>query len=517
MKIRNYLLSSCLIAALCSCGTSQKENLNLTLSKDTLFDKVKGAWAGQILGCTYGGPTEFQYLSTIIPDSVVMSWGNGEIKKWFDGGGGLYDDVYVDLTFVETFERCGLDAPVDSFAAAFLAKEYPLCHANQQARYNLLQGLSPHASGYWKNNPHANCLDFQIEADFAGIMSPGMVNSAVDFCDRIGHIMAYGDGWYGGVYVAAMYSLAYVSDDIEYIVTEGLKAIPQQSRFYACMTDVINWHKQYPDDWKKCWEEIEKKWGTNDIACPDGIEVPFNIETYVNGAYIILGLLYGQGDFEKTIDISTRAGQDSDCTPATAAGILGVIQGYKAIPEYWKPALERCENIKFPYTDISLSSVYDINLKLLSDVLKANGGKIKGDKYYTTIQKPKTVAWEVSFEGLYPSERRVIKYDLGTEKTFEFNGKGVVLMGMIRQDVKDSNDNYIAILEAYIDGKKVETIEMPYDYIKRKYDIFYNYDLEEGPHKLVIKWINPNEKYAVQCKDMVVYSSIPAEPINPYK
>ena len=135
-------------------------------------------------------------------------------------------------------------------------------------------------------------------------MSPGMVNSAVDFCDRIGHIMAYGDGWYGGVYVAAMYSLAYVSDDIEYIVTEGLKAIPQQSRFYACMTDVINWHKQYPDDWKKCWEEIEKKWGTNDIACPDGVEVPFNIETYVNGAYIILGLLYGQGDFEKTIDIS---------------------------------------------------------------------------------------------------------------------------------------------------------------------------------------------------------------------
>ena len=46
----------------------------------------------------------------------------------------------------------------------------------------------------------------------------------MDFCDRIGHIMAYGDGWYGGVYVAAMYSLAYVSDDIEYIVTEGLKA-----------------------------------------------------------------------------------------------------------------------------------------------------------------------------------------------------------------------------------------------------------------------------------------------------
>lgn len=338
----------------------------------------------------------------------------------------------------------------------------------------------------------------------------------IRFSDKIGHIMNYGDGWYGGVYMGAMYALAYVNNDIYTIVTEALKTIPEQSKFHRCITDVIKYWKQYPNDWRKCWLEIENRHAF-EIGCPEGVFNAFNIDATINAAYCVMGLLYGNGDFFKTMDIATRCGQDSDCNPATAAGILGVIQGYKAIPEYWKPALERCENIKFPYTDISLSSVYDINLKLLSDVLKANGGKIKGDKYYTTIQKPKTVAWEVSFEGLYPSERRVIKYDLGTEKTFEFNGKGVVLMGMIRQDVKDSNDNYIAILEAYIDGKKVETIEMPYDYIKRKYDIFYNYDLEEGPHKLVIKWINPNEKYAVQCKDMVVYSSTPAEPINPYK
>ena len=151
MKIGNFLLNSCFIATLCSCSISQKENLNLTLSKDVLFDKVKGAWAGQTIGCAYGGPTEFQYLSTMVPDSIVISWGAGEIKKWYNGGGGLYDDIYVDLTFVETFERCGLNAPADSFAAAFLAKEYPLCHANQMARYNLLQGLTPPSSGYWKN------------------------------------------------------------------------------------------------------------------------------------------------------------------------------------------------------------------------------------------------------------------------------------------------------------------------------------------------------------------------------
>ena len=81
MKIRKILLSGCLVVTLCSCGGSQNENLNLTLSKDALFDKVKGAWAGQVIGCTYGGPTEFRYLSTMIPDSIVMPWGPGEIKN----------------------------------------------------------------------------------------------------------------------------------------------------------------------------------------------------------------------------------------------------------------------------------------------------------------------------------------------------------------------------------------------------------------------------------------------------
>ena len=59
----------------------------------------------------------------------------------------------------------------------------------------------------------------------------------------------------------------------------------------------------------------------------------------VNGAYIILGLLYGQGDFEKTIDISTRAGQDSDCNPASSGGILGTMIGYNRIPEKFRKEL----------------------------------------------------------------------------------------------------------------------------------------------------------------------------------
>ena len=57
-------------------------------------------------------------------------------------------------------------------------------------------------------------------------MTPGMVNSATKISDRVGHIMNYGDGWYGGVYIAAMYSLAYVSDDIDYVVNDTWTLYP---------------------------------------------------------------------------------------------------------------------------------------------------------------------------------------------------------------------------------------------------------------------------------------------------
>ena len=253
-----------------------KKNEKRILSEQVLKDKVKGAWAGQTFGGRYGGPTEFKFLGTIIQDYIPIPWNEHMVKKWYDSFPGLYDDVYVDLTFVEVFERCGLDAPVDSFAVAFKRTEYPLWHANQVARYNLLQGMKAPQSGHWKNNPHAHCIDFQIEADFAGIMSPGMPNQAAEICDKVGHIMSYGEGWYGGVYVAAMYSLAYVSDDMEYIVEEALKIIPEESDFHKCMSDVIRWHKKYPNDWKRTWFELQNKW-SEEISCPEGIHNSFNI------------------------------------------------------------------------------------------------------------------------------------------------------------------------------------------------------------------------------------------------
>ncbi|MDP4278545.1 MAG: ADP-ribosylglycohydrolase family protein [Bacteroidota bacterium] len=483
------------------------------LKRSVLQDKIKGGWAGQTIGCTYGGPTEFKFKGGIINGQVPITWYDDYAWDTFKQDPGLYDDVYMDLTFVETLSKEGIDAPASSFARAFANADYKLWHANQAARYNILHGIQPPASGYWENNPHADDIDFEIESDFIGMICPGMPMTASVFCDTVGHIMNYGDGWYGGVYLGAVYTLAFMSNDIPAIIEEALNVIPPQSKYRQCIEDVIAYWKKDPSDWKKCWFEIEQKHGF-DVGCPEGVFNGFDIDATINSAYVVIGLLYGNGDFFRTMDIATRCGQDSDCNPASAAGILGVIKGYDAIPSFWKKGLEKVTDIDFPYTSISLNKIYRLNEKLVESVVVRHGGKVEKDKIVINPQKPKQVRFEQSFTGLFPVERRVLKATFNDSIQLTFKGNSVVLMGEV-QKVNRDESNYVALLDAYIDGKKVETFSMPYDYIKRKYDIFYRYNLHpDGEHKLVIHVLNPNENYLINAKEMVVYSSKPLPQIN---
>lgn len=476
----------------------------IAISKEKLMDKIKGGWAGQTIGCTYGGPTEFRYNGTMIQDYVPIAWPDGYIKWWYENNPGLYDDVYMDLTFVDVFDRLGLDAPVDSFAMAFAKAGYMLWHANQAARYNILQGIMPPASGHWLNNPHADDLDYQIEADYAGLMSPGMPNTASEISDKIGHIMNYGDGWYGGVYVGAMYSLAFVSDDIGFIVTEALKTIPKESRYYQCMNDVIRWHNEFPDDWKRTWFECEKKW-SEDVGCPDGVFVPFNIDAVINSAYIVIGLLYGEGDFYKTMDIATRCGQDSDCNPASAAGILGTVLGYSKIPDYWLKNLKEVEDMDFAYTTISLNKAYQMSFDQALQVVERNGGKKEGDQVLISCQQPVPVKLEKAFDGLYPVDRIGVNKRVADVGNVGFEGTGIVFKG----HVQSNNNEYVARVEMYIDGELVETANLPASYITRRHELFWKYQLPKKPHTVSFKWLNPQPDASVNFGEAIVYSDTP--------
>lgn len=437
----------CIITLFVSCNQTYKDGDICDMSISELQDKIKGGWAGQTIGCTYGGHTEFQYNGTIINDYVPIPWTQGYIKWWYDN-----------------------------------------------------------APGHWKNNPHANDIDYQIEADFAGLMSPCMPNYASEISNKVGHIMNYGNGWYGGVFIGAMYSLAFVSDDVNELVNEALKTIPTQSTFYKCILDVIKWKKKYPTDWKATWFEVERKW-TADMSCPDGVYKPMNIDAMVNSAYIVIGLLYGNGDFAKTIDIATRCGQDSDCNPASAAGILGVMIGYDAIPDYWKTNLKEVENTAFVYTNISLQDVYKMSLKHALWSIERNKGSITDDSVRIIYQTPQPVRYEQSFENLRPVERKKLSNMSLKDSTCSvvFNGIGFVLYS---PNITCNDDNYIAEIEVYIDNKILETVSFPMNFTIRKHEMCWNYDLSKGNHTLTFVWKNPQKDIDCKLTEILIYDNI---------
>ena len=332
-------------------------------------------------------------------------------------------------------------------------------------------------------------------------MAPGMVNVAAHYTDDIGHIMNYGDGWYGGVYVAAMYALAFVSDDVEYVVEEALKVIPEQSRYWRCMNDVIQWHKAHPDDWKSCWKMCDERHST-DIGCPDGVHTSFNIDAVINSAYILIGLLYGDGDFGKTMDISTRCGYDSDCNPASAAGILGAMLGYSGIPEKWMKNLREVEDRDFAYTEISLNEAYRMSFDQALEVIEANGGKVSDGDVMIRVQKPQAVRFEEAFAGHSPQPRVNDAKNLSEPVTVTFDGIGIVA----RYWMGAPDSKYVAEVEAVLDGGPVQKIQLPADFRERRLEIFNAYDLDNGPHTLELRWLNPLEGYSLTVTDYVVYA-----------
>ncbi|MEO5893067.1 MAG: ADP-ribosylglycohydrolase family protein [Ferruginibacter sp.] len=500
-----------LLVLICIAGAMQHiyAQKKITISKDVLRDKIKGGWAGQTIGVTFGGPYEFRFQGTFIGDYQPLVWNDSLVKKNMLENAGLYDDLYMDLTFVDVFEKYGLDAPVDSFANAFAHAGYMLWHANQAGRYNILNGIKAPESGAWKNNPHADCIDYQIESDFAGLMSPGMPNTASAISDKIGHIMNYGDGWYGGVYVGAMYTLAFTSGDINYVVNKALETIPPQSEFYQCIRDVIEWHKKYPGDWKQTWLGVQQKWA-NDIGCPEGVFAPFNIDAKVNAAYVVIGLLYGGGDFTRSMEITTRCGQDADCNPSTVGGILGAISGYDKIPDFWKRGLQQAADIDFKYTTMSLNDVYETGYQHALKNIELNGGKINKDNVSITLQQPVAVRFEKSFEGQYPVAMAPVKWNENNDElSFDFDGIGFALKGDASQ--WGSESTYVFNTELWLDGKLAESPKWPVSYTTRRYDLAWKYQLPKGKHSVKIKILNPSKDNKIRSSEAIVYADTPVD------
>ena len=334
-------------------------------------DKMKAGWIGQIAGVCWGAPTEFHYCGTIIPEDKMPKWTPDMINNAFG-----QDDLYVEMTFLRTMEEHGLNVSLRQAGIDFANSGYPLWHANMAGRRNLRAGIAPPDSSHPKFNEHADDIDYQIEADYSGLIAPGMPNIAIELGDKFGRLMNYGDGVYGGIFVGAMYSEAFFEDDMVEIIETALKAIPADCQYAEMIRDMLKWYEEEPNDWLKTWDKIEAKYQDNPeyrkFSCDPG---NFNIDAKINGAYILMGMLYGKKDLDQTIIISTRCGQDSDCNPSNAAGVLFTTLGFSNLPPRFSEKLD--ETKVFSHTAYNFPALIDVCEKLTRQAIEKEGGFVE--------------------------------------------------------------------------------------------------------------------------------------------
>jgi hypothetical protein len=466
------------------------------LSRAAFEDKVRGGWAGQMIGVAFGAPTEFQSNGKII-EGDLPAWTPERITNTLN-----QDDLYVEMTFAAVMDRLGLDATTEQYGEAFRTSQYDLWHANAGARRLLARGIQAPLSGHPKHNVHANDIDFQIEADFIGLMTPGLPQESNTYCERVGRVMNHGDGLYGGMFVAGMYSAAFFERNPRTVVEAGLATLPAESGYARIIRDVLTWSAEHPDDWRRTWQRIQDTWDRDD-PCPDGALQPFNIDAKLNGAYIALGLLHGAGDFGRTIEISTRAGQDSDCNPSSAAGVLGVMLGYDAIPDVWKSGIPAIADQKFAFTDYSFNDIVASTMARAATVIEGAGGRVTAAGIEVPVQAPVPAAleqwdmgvpdrripttdgawtWGSGWTEIVPGESRREtgreSRTAGAETTLTFTGSAVIVIGRMSQAGGRG--------DVFLDGKKAGEIDA---YVPpRTHDnaLWHVYDLAPGPHTVRI-------------------------------
>lgn len=392
----HYFLIICITGTvITSCNNLQNEELEITATE--YRNKMKGAWTGQMAGVGWGLPTEFDFIDSLIPPEAVPVWEPDMVNQQGN------DDLYVEMTFLSSMEKYGLDVSIRQAGIDFANTGYTLWAANQQGRENLRYGIAPPESGHPKYNKHADDIDYQIEADFSGIISPGMPNVVVALGEKFGRLMNYGDGLYGGQFVGGMYSAAYFEKDIHKVIEAGLSCIPEESLYAGCIRDVVQWHKENPEDFEKTWDLIMDKYYRTLKHQPfarEHEEAWEGIDSKINGAFIVMGLLYGEGDMEKTIIYSMRCGLDSDCNPSNAAGVLGTMMGYDAIPDKFKSGLNM--ERKFSYSNYTFNRLMELSEKFTREFITRNDGSINvngiGEEVFSIVrQKPEPSAFNPSY------------------------------------------------------------------------------------------------------------------------
>ncbi|MCK4794065.1 MAG: ADP-ribosylglycohydrolase family protein [Desulfobacteraceae bacterium] len=298
-----------------------------TILADELYDKMRGMWLGQLIGNYAGRATEGRYSGlSPNPDSAVP-W---VIKQEWDGD----DDTDIEYVALHILETSGLNCHPQEIVEQWFTHigSSGIYIANKQAWHLIGDGYLPPETGSRTYNEHWYSIDSQIETEILGAISPGCVQSAIDLTGMFAGFTNTGFPVHAAQFYCAMYSTAFFEPNVVDLVVEGLTVTPTTSRTYQVITDVLSWYLDDSRDGHLDWRVTRRKLYDN-YQGNNSFGRYYNwVESTINTGATVLAILYGQGDFKNTVQIGVLAGWDSDCNPATAGGLIGIIKGFSNLP-----------------------------------------------------------------------------------------------------------------------------------------------------------------------------------------
>ena len=285
--------------------------MKMKLNKEQLMDKIWGCWVGKNIGGTLGTPFEGKREIHDITGFVSQK---GEPLP--------NDDLDLQLVWLEAMRTVGPKS-LDANILADYWMSYISPHWNEYGigKSNLEVGLLPPVSGevnnVWKHSNGA-----WIRSEIWACRAPGIPNLAVkyamyDAC--IDHGLA--EGTYAEMFTASLESMAFFESDIRTLIEKALEFIPSDCRIAKSVKLVLDcYDKKVP--WLETRNMLVKQ--SEDIGW---FQAPANV------GYVVLGLMYGEGDFKQSLIHCVNCGDDTDCTAATCGAIYGIIKGEKGLPD----------------------------------------------------------------------------------------------------------------------------------------------------------------------------------------
>jgi len=313
------------------------------IAQEELFDRLYGALLGRAAGCMLGKPVEGWTREKIL--EYLAEAGEERLEYYFPDIGAKAnefgirfkealrgnlnrairdDDLDYPIINLKVLEQYGFHFHPENVGHVWLENlPFGQVYTAERAAYrNLVMGLRPPLTATHMN-PYREFIGAQIRADIFGWVSPGVPEKAAKMAYNDAALSHVKNGIYGEMFVAAMLSAAFVSETPKDVVLTGLQYVPKRSRLYEAISYVLQIHEEVPE-WEKAWAKVMERYGKYHI-----------VHTINNACFVVLGLLYGAGDFGKSVCIAVECGLDTDCNGATVGSILGVMLGASGLPRQW--------------------------------------------------------------------------------------------------------------------------------------------------------------------------------------